>query len=340
MKAVEGISIRGIAAAVPRRASRTQDYEVLTENERERFAATTGISERRIVEPGQCTSDLCGHAADKLLASLGWERDSVDLLILVTQTPDYPTPATAILLQHRLGLPTSTLAFDVNLGCSCYPYALLIGSSILQTAGLKRALILAGDVSSRTCQYEDRSTWPLFGDAGSATAIEVDESADPMHFDLHSDGSGGNVIIIPGGGAASRNPECADPYLRMRGTDVFGFAISQAPKSIRSALDAAGWHIDDIDHVVLHQSNRMINETIRKKVGYPAEKVPSTLEQYGNTSSASVPLTLCATAGAWEFPAKTVLCGFGVGLSWGTATLTLAPGTRFEWMETDETYRA
>lgn len=338
MNAIEGITIRGIAAAVPTQIMRTSDYDVLTENNRARFTATTGIAERRVVKPGQCSSDLCAHAADKLLASLAWQRDSVEALIFVSQSPDYPIPATAILLQDRLGLGTGTLAFDVNLGCSAYPYALMITASLMKSMGLRRSLLLVGDVSSLACRYEDSATWPLFGDAGTATALEQDDAAEPMHFDLHSDGSGGDVIIVPHGGACSRSPGLNDTYLQLRGPDVFGFAIANAPKSIQAVLQKANWTVDCVNHFVLHQANKMINDTVRKKVGYAAEKAPSTLELYGNTGSASIPLTLASHGHAWSMPARVALCGFGVGLSWGTATATLLPGTKFEWVETDATY--
>lgn len=338
MNAIEGIAIRGISAAVPTQVMRTRDYEVLTENNRARFTATTGVVERRVVKPGQCSSDLCAHAADKLLASLGWQRDSVQALVFVSQTPDYPIPATAILLQDRLKLGTDTLAFDVNLGCSAYPYALMIVASLMKAMGLRRSLLLVGDVSSLGCRYEDSATWPLFGDAGTASALELDEAAEPMHFDLHSDGSGGDVIMVPHGGFCSRSPGMNEAYLQLRGPDVFGFAITHAPKSIQSVLQQAGWTVGEVDHFVLHQANKMINDTVRKKVGYAAEKAPSTLELYGNTGSASVPLTLAAHGDGWTLPARVALCGFGVGLSWGTATATLMPSTKFEWVETDATY--
>lgn len=340
MGPLTGIALRGIVTAVPPAVSRTADYTPLTEAERAKFAAGTGIEERRVAAAGQCASDLCIAAAEELLARLAWDKSSVQALVMITQTGDHPVPATAIIVQHKLGLPTSCAAFDINLGCSSYPYGLAVLGSMMRTLGLRRAVLLVGDVSTRLCSYNDKSSWPLFGDAGSATALEVDDAAAPMHFDLNSDGSGKDAIIVEAGGLAARNPAGADTFaetelapgiarhasnLQLKGADIFSFAISAVPPSIRRVLDRAGWELDSIDHVVLHQANKMINDFIRKKLGYPADKALSTLKDYGNTSSVSIPLTLCAGANRLQAGGRVLLSGFGVGLSWASATLVLAP---------------
>lgn len=355
MAEISGVAIRGLSTAVPKKVSRVADYAHMTAEEAERFSKSTGIRERRIVAEGQCASDLCAHAADDLLAKLQWQREEIGALIMITQTGDHPVPATAILLQHRLGLPTTCIAFDVNLGCSSYPYGLMIVGSLMKTAGIKRALLLIGDVSSKVCHIEDKSSWPLFGDAGSATALELDDSAAPMHFDLMTDGKGAQAIIIPSGGPASRYPVNADALvpqadknglprsqvnLQLRGADIFSFAISKVPPSILRVLEAAQWAPESVDKIVLHQANKMINDTIRKKIGAPEDHLPGSLEHFGNTSSVSVPLTICHTRDAWRFPARAVFAGFGVGLSWGAATAVLPEGTVLSWVETDDVYPA
>ena len=352
---VDGISIRGMSSAVPVKTVRTADYDHLTPNERERFAESTGIRSRRIVAEEQCASDLCAFAADDIMSRLGWDRDSVGALILITQSPDYPVPATAIVLQHRLQLSTRCIAFDVNLGCSAYPYGVLLVSSLMKTTGITRALLLVGDVSSKVCHPADKSSWPLFGDAGTATALEADESADPMFFDLMNDGSGARSIKIPSGGLASRHPvspatlrptadddgiERAGVNLRLRGTEIFSFAISKAPQSIRTVLQSAGWSASDVDYVVLHQANRIINQSIRKKLAIPEHACLSSLEHFGNTSSASIPLTLCAARHSLTFPSRIVMCGFGVGLSWGSFATRFANPIELGWVETDAPYAA
>jgi 3-oxoacyl-[acyl-carrier-protein] synthase-3 len=348
-----GVAIRGIATAVPTRVARTADYTLLTEAERAKFAAGTGIEARRLAADGQCTSDLCIAAAEDLLGRLAWDRADVGALVMITQTGDHPVPATAIIVQHKLGLPTSCAAFDINLGCSSYPYGLAVLGSMMRTLGIRRALLLVGDVSSRLCSYNDKSSWPLFGDAGSATALELDDCAAPIHFDLNSNGAGKDAIIVEAGGLASKSPAGAHSFveaelspgiaraganLQLKGADIFSFAIGAVPPSIRRVLDATGWPLAQVEHVVLHQANKMINDFIRKKVGWTADKEITTLKDYGNTSSVSIPLTLCAGARALEGGGRVLLSGFGVGLSWASATVELAPGTVLHLFDSDHVY--
>ena len=201
---VDNISIKGIAAAVPSQMESNWDYELLTEKEKRLLVKTTGVEEKRRAPLGMTTSDLCFEAAQKLLSDLHWDPKDIEVLIFVSQSSDYYLPATAIILQDRLGLPKSCMAFDIGLGCSGYVYGLSVISSIMSTAGLSKALLMAGDVSSATCSREDKSTYPLFGDAGTVTALELDTSAKTMTFSLHSDGSGHKAIIIPHGGIRNR----------------------------------------------------------------------------------------------------------------------------------------
>lgn len=353
MKSIPGVAIRAIAAAVPTRVARTQDYEYLTPDERVRFQKATGIAERRIVRDGQYASDLCAAAAHRVLNHLGWDKGSVGALILVTQSPDYPIPATAIILQDKLGLPQHCLAFDVNLGCSAYPYGLAIVSSMMRSLSIPRALLLIGDVSSRSCAVHDKSAWPLFGDAGAATALELDDSASETFYDLMSDGSGKDAIIVPSGTLSSRRPPGDGPVpqelgsdgiprrpdnLILRGADIFSFAIAKVPPSIQRAMTASANEPGEVDFLVLHQANKMINDTITKKAGFRPDQSLSTLASYGNTSSASIPVTLCAHAGQFGQPRKLTLCGFGVGLSWGTCIVSTNAGAILPLVETDDAY--
>ncbi len=351
---VAGVAIRAIAAAVPARVVRTADYAGMPPDDQARFQKATGIAERHIVHPGQCASDLCTVAAERLLDHLGWAPTSIGAVVLVTQTPDQPVPATSLAIQHRLGLPENCVAFDVNLGCSSYPYGLAIVSSLMKTLGIARSLLLVGDVSSLVCAEDDKSAWPLFGDAGSATAIELDRDAAPMWFDLMSDGGGKEAIIIPGGGLASRRPPATagepldtdgDGVVRrrdqliLRGADIFSFAISKVPSSITRVMAAAGIPAAEVDFLILHQANKMINDTIGRKTGFSGDKLPSSLETHGNTSSASIPVTLCAHADRFAESAVTaVLCGFGVGLSWGSLLATLPEGGVLPLIESDHVY--
>lgn len=351
MSRIEDVAVRGIAAAVPSRIARTQDYEFMTPEARARFQKAVGITERRISPTDQCASDLCTAAANRVIQHLGWERESIGALIMVTQSPDYPLPATSIVLQNKLGLPQACLAFDVNLGCSSYPYGLAIVSSLMKTLSIQRALLLIGDISSRGCAEHDTASWPLFGDAGSATALELDVEAQPMYLDLMSDGSGKDAIIVPCGGQTSRVPTRdfseqvgtdgiprRPDSLILRGADVFSFAITKVPPSIQRVLSESGQTAADVDILALHQANKMINDTIVKKTGFTPEKAISTLANYGNTSSASVPLTICGHAERFDLSRTTLVCGFGVGLSWGSCLLTVPANTVLPVLETDAIY--
>jgi 3-oxoacyl-[acyl-carrier-protein] synthase-3 len=330
---IQNVRIAGISACVPKHTEENADFPLLSPEERRRVIESTGIARRHIVSNEQCTSDLCFSAAEALLEELQWSRDSVEAVLLVTQTPDYTLPATAVLLQDRLRLPRTTLALDINLGCSGYVYGLQVLASLLSAGGLKRGLLLVGDTSSKIISARDRSVATLFGDAGSASAVEFVAGTGAMHFDFGSDGSGFEAIMITHGG--QRNPvneqslapvdygegvERNKCQLLLDGMEVFNFSIREVPKTVRQAMAMAGKTIGDIDALVLHQANRFMNELIRKKMQLPAEKVPYSLAEFGNTSSASIPLTIVSglrermTTSAMSL----VLCGFGVGLSWAT----------------------
>jgi 3-oxoacyl-[acyl-carrier-protein] synthase-3 len=354
MKSISGVAIRAVACAVPTKIVTTDEYSVLTPEERQRLEKATGVGKRRISPLNQCASDLCAAAANHAIETLGWQRDSIGALVLITQTADQPIPATSIVLQAKLGLSQAHIAFDVNLGCSAMPFGLAIVGSMMQALNVPRALLLMGDVSSRVCAEHDKSSWPLFGDAGSAVALELQDDAPAMYFDLMSDGSGKDAIIVPSGGLASRRPPGPGPVeeevgsdgiprrpdnLHLRGADVFSFAISKVPSSILRALETSGKSVENLDYLVLHQANKMINDTIAKKVKMLPEKSLSSLGDYGNTSSASIPLTLCAHASKFSEGDRLVsACGFGVGLSWGTAVLTIPAGSILPIVESDNVY--
>jgi 3-oxoacyl-[acyl-carrier-protein] synthase-3 len=330
---LKNVRFAGMATCVPKRiVSNLSDCKPQIRAERERLVRNIGIETRRMAKEWQCFSDLAFDATEKLLESLQWKREQIDALIVVTQSPDYLIPATAIILQDRLGLPNTTIAFDVNLGCSAYPFGLHLLGSMISAGGIKKALLLVGD---RSASLND----PIFSDAGTATALEFDEDAPPMYFDLNSDGSGYKAIILPVGG--HREPigiqhlmpfredendhwHCA-ANLQLDGPAVLSFSTQRVPPAVEKLLDYAGASKEEVDYFIFHQANRMINETIRKKLGLPEEKTPSTLREFGNTSGASLPVTMTVRINkALESGHKRVLLsGFGIGLSWGTALITI-----------------
>ena len=295
----------------------------------------TGIQSRPVTDDQTCTSDLCYCAAEKLLASLDVSPDSIDALIFISQTPDYILPPTSHILQARLGLATDAAVFDVNLGCSGYTYGLWLASSLLQ-GQINRVLLLVGDTCSKFTSDQDRSTFPLFGDAAAATIIEKDNEAGSAHFVLGSDGAGGENLIIKAGGFRDprRGPALEriegtdgnsrrDDELFMNGQEVFTFTLKRVSPLVDQLLEYSNNDIASVDHFVFHQANEFMLKHLGKKAGIPPEKMPLTMENFGNTSSASIPLTICQNLkdGLTTQKPKLAMFGFGVGLSWGAAMI-------------------
>jgi 3-oxoacyl-[acyl-carrier-protein] synthase-3 len=333
--ATSNVRVTGISAAVPVKTESNRDYDWISESDRNMLIRTTGIETRHIANPETCTSDLSIPAVEKLLEAKKWDKSEIDLLVLVTQSNDYFLPATAVLIQNRVGLPKTCAAFDIGLGCSGYVYGLSVVMSMMQTGGFRKGLFVAGDVSTTTLSYQDKSTWPLFGDAVTVTALEYAPGAPPTYFNLQSDGAGYEAIIVPDGCLRQRPiPESfvmheIEPgiirnrmQLSLNGLDVFNFSAREAPDNARKLMEHTGVDMSTVDYFVMHQANMLMNETIRKKLKIDATKTPYSLKEYGNTSSASIPITMvtqCAEAA--KQPKRWLLSGFGVGLSWGSCLL-------------------
>jgi 3-oxoacyl-[acyl-carrier-protein] synthase III len=328
---IRGARIAGLVSAVPsRRFDNLKDTSGFTEDEVRKVVGMAGVKTRRMAGDAVCSSDLCQAAAESLLEKLGWARDSVDALIMVTQSPDYFLPSTACLLQDKLGLPDTCAAFDVGLGCSGYPYGLYLGALMLSGGGIKRALVLHGETPARFADESDRSVSLLFGDAGSATALEEagPESGEAWPFVLHSDGSGFEDLIIPGGGFRERFPEDRRRFcVSMNGANIFNFSIKRVPPVIRDTLELAGLDKESVDYYILHQSNQFIMRHLAKKMGIAEDKMPLTLAEFGNSGGPSIPLTIAAgnLVRPADRPLTLMLVGYGVGLSWASALVRLAP---------------
>lgn len=325
---IEGFRVAGVSTCLPPRAADNLDPALGFDPEEVRkVVAMAGVRQRRVVDAGVTASDLCFEAAETLLQRLGWERDSLSGLIFVTQSPDYFLPSTSCLLQQWLGLPDSCAAFDVGLGCSGYPYGLYLAATMLRGGGHRRILMLHGDTPSRFVDPADHATTLLFGDSGSATALEWSEGG-RGHFCLHTDGSGHAGLIMRGGGFRDRFP--ANPRhlaLEMDGTAVFNFTIKRVAPLVNDALAQAGCGVPDIDAFVFHQSNRFMIKHLMKKCGMPEDKVPMTLEDNGNCGGPSVAVAMTRRLPAErERTLKLMLLGYGVGLSWGAAVVDLEPG--------------
>jgi 3-oxoacyl-[acyl-carrier-protein] synthase-3 len=328
-----GARIAGIVSCVPPRRIENDHFTGRFGDKVSEVVKMTGVQTRYWVEGGVTTSDLCARAADRLLEGLSWERDSIDGIIFVSQTPDYRLPATSCILQERLGLRTGIIAFDVSLGCSGYPYSLWLAMMMIQTGAARRMLLAVGDTSSIMNDSEDRGTALLFGDAGTVTAVEASEAgADAASFILGTDGKGADNLIVPEG--AFRKRDATGKLegrqldkLYMDGGEVFNFTLKAVPSLIRDTLEAADSMIEDYDVFLLHQANAFMIRHLAKKAKLPAEKVPINIDRYGNTSSATLPLLM--TTDVAEAIAtgerRVAMFGFGVGYSWGAASLRIGP---------------
>lgn len=327
---IKNVAIKGITACVPSVSDLISDIYKWGVNS---FAESTGIKARRRTNQETTASDLCIKAAEKLFGELGWDKSEIEAIVFVSQTPDYILPATSCVLQQRLGLSKECYTLDISLGCSGWVYAISVLAALLQNGTIKKGLLLAGDTVTKICSPEDKSTYPLFGDAGTATALEYVPDSNGMKFNFNTDGNGYETIIVRDGGY--RNP-VTDESLKMRdggenisrrgidleldGMDVFSFGITKAPKSVKQLCDNFGIDKDNVDLFTFHQANLMMNEMIRKKLKLPEEKVPYCMDEFGNTSCASIPLAL-VTREREKLQTETlkhIACGFGVGLSWGS----------------------
>lgn len=328
----KNVKIVGIAAGVPVKVydNLHSNIQFSKEYANKDFVALTGVKERR-ADATLTTSDLCFRAAQRLLQDLSWDPKEIEAIIMVSQTLDFILPATACILQDKLGMLKETYAEDIQLGCSGWVYGLSNVAALLQNGDIKKALLCVGD--ARPHIYKDPAhTDPLFGYAGTVTALEYVEGVEGIRCDFGTDGSGYDAIIVPGGG--SRHPfteksleeyevdgkKYNDIMGQMKGMDVFSFGISRAPKSIKNLAKYYNFEYLDADYFVFHQANLKMNEMIVKKLKLPKEKVPNCMEKFGNTSSASIPLTIVTEIGekASKGDKFFICCGFGVGLSWGS----------------------
>ena len=332
----KNIGISALAACVPSRVIDNfhYDLDIWPEDEVRQVVNKVGVFERRFADENTCSSDLCYAAAERLIDDNQVDRNEIDLLVFLSQTPDYRMPATSILLQDRLGLPMSTMAFDISLGCSGFISALSIVYAMMQNHGFRKALLLDGETRSKVYSRKDRREAFIFGDAGVAALIERDERFGTSHFSINSDGSRGNLIMIPGGGYRNMSSvetlreKVVDEYGNIRtdeqgymnGADVFNFVIVEVPKDIKRLMEAAGEDIQSMDYYVFHQANAFINNHIAKKLKLDAEKIPWTIQKFGNTSSVSVPLTIVSELrDKLQGEKKVMLNAFGVGMAWATA---------------------
>jgi 3-oxoacyl-[acyl-carrier-protein] synthase-3 len=333
----DNVGISGLYAAVPKQIINNYEHDKWFKKEDiKEIVEKIGVKERRFADDKTCSSDLCYTAAQKLITDMKINREEIDLLIFISQTPDYRMPATSVILQHRLELSTSAITFDINLGCSAFLYGLTVVYSMMAKGQIRKALILDGETRSKVYSHKDRKTAFLFGDAGIAALIENNKKFSRSYFSLNSDGSRESLIKVPAGGYRKMSSEetvkekVIDEYGNIRseengymnGADVFNFVIREVPKDFNRLIEFSGADVSSIDYFIFHQANSYINRYLVKKLKLPEGKVPSTIEKFGNTSSVSIPLTIASELkDQLKTSKKLLLSGFGVGLSWGTAII-------------------
>lgn len=332
---IENVAIKGISACVPPHIEENIDIPFYSQEEAEKVISSTGIERRHIAGPDICVSDLCTKAAERLIAELQWEKDSIDLLVVCTQNPDYRNQPTSFLVHDRLGLPDSVMCQDFFHGCPGWIVSLTGVASVLSAGCIKRAIMLVGDTVSKDQNQASHESRPLFGDCCTATALEYTPGAPVMFFNIGTLSSDGKALILTQGGY--RHPythETLEIELKRRngtltqgegddmdGMDVFSFAITKVPKALKKLCAEYTLNLEEVNHLVLHQANKMIVEAVAKRLKMPHEKVVLGMRDYGNTTSASIPLAIVSEC-ADEYRnghQTSLMCGFGTGLSWGAA---------------------
>lgn len=348
---IKGVRIAGVAAAVPTNKVENYSYAgIFGEETVRKTIESTGVEETYHSIEKQIASDLACAAAKHLLEKKGVDTGEIGILLFVGSHHDYIAPATAFVLQKRLGIPSDSVVFDVNLGCSGFVYGLYVGASMLQTSNATKALILLGDSSSRVVSPKDTSRL-LFGDSGAALLLEkTSDEHDVMNFGLKSDGSRFDDIYIPAGGfrhmrgsfdlrKEEDGHERSDYHSHMKGTNVFAFSVTDVPKLVREFMSENGITPENTDGLFMHQPNLYIIKNLIRKLRFPESKAPLTINKYGNTSGVSIAITLCDSYGECEDGSKDVLLlGFGVGLSWGVSHLTIDTRDVFPVVHSDEYY--
>lgn len=346
------IKISAISAAVPPTVVKVDSFADQFGAERiEKFKAGTGIHEFRKTVEHQTASDLCYAAAENIFAKKSLNREDIGALVFVAHSTDYRRPATACVLHKRLGLNKDCVAFDISLGCSAFVYGLQTICSLMQSSDISKALLLVGETLTKMTHPKDQAVAMLFGDAGSAVLLEKTDDESDIHGMLKTDGEGYKAIIAPAGGFRNMNATheefvWPDGSVRtlyntiMNGDDVFSFTISAVPRTVKEFLEKEGKTADDYDCLAFHQANQFITKTMAKKLKVDMSKMPLCLQKYGNPSAPAIPLVLCDTYGFSDESEviDILMCGFGVGLSWGVCSARIDKADIYPIIESSEIF--
>jgi len=331
---IKNVRIKGVSAVVPETKVSTYDYDFFSHDDADTFVKTVGIENRYVATKGECASDLCHLAAERMIQELGWEKESIGILSFESVTADYRTPPTSCILQDRLGLSTECMTFDLPMGCCGFLYSVCVVGKMMQTGDVRRSLLLIGDTITRMSSPKDKSRIPLFGDCGTAVALEYEDGAEDIVIDMNSYGKGYQALITPHSGFRHQvTPKSfeyedfgngvvrAPVHSLIQGMDVFAFAITRPPKSIKALFEKLGIDKEkDIDYFLIHQANKMIIDKVVKKSGLNPAKTPSNIREFANLGGASIPMLMVSEIAEELRQKKLYLMAsaFGLGLSWGT----------------------
>lgn len=347
------IKITGIAAAVPKTVLRTDSfYNVFGKEEVDKFISMTGVKETRRTHKHQTAGDLGYTAANEILNKKNIDRNEIGAVIFASHSPDYRRPATAFVIQKRLNIPSDAVVFDISLGCSSLVYGIQAIGALMNSSDIKKAILIVGDTAGKSVYSNDRSSAMLFGESGAACLIEKTHDTNSLIKSiLKSDGNGYRYMIVPGGGYRDINPsdevvDCLDGNPRtlynsfIQGTSVFTFTIFDIPRLIREFLEKTSTNVEAYDVFAFHQANLYILQQIAKKVKIPFEKMPISLDRYGNTSGASPLISLIDrySNNCNNEKLNALFCGFGIGLSWGIFSAEIETKDIFPIIEDDSFY--
>lgn len=338
---IQNIQIAAVASYLPKQNLELSSLgELFGEKEVTNIMKTTGIERLRIAEENETSSDMCFHAATHLIEKEGISKSDIDGLVFVSQTTDYILPATSVVLQNRLGLSRNTVCLDIHYGCSGYIYGLFQAALWISSGACQNVLVLSGDTTSKMLHPNDKSMRMVFGDAGTATLVAKGDS--PMAFNICSDGSGSDQLIVQAGGfrlpKSEKTKELIEDEdhnvrtlenLSIDGLGIFSFVISEVHPNVNAVIEQVGWTKEDVNLFAFHQANNYLLSYVQKRLKVPVDKIPMNVKNYGNTGPASIPLLLSDIySEKQEDLSKVILSGFGVGLSWGSIACSLK-GTRF-----------
>ena len=345
----KNIKISCVASSVPTQVVSGEDfYERFGEDAVHKFQESTGVKCFRKTKEHQTASDLCFAAAENIIRNKDINRDEIGALVFIAHSTDYRRPATACVLHKRLALSKDCVAFDISLGCSAFVYGMNVVCSMMQNSDISKALLLCGETLTKMTNPKDKSVAMLFGDGGGAILLEKTEEDSAISGILKSDGTGYKAIIAPAGGFRNLNASTEDMIwpdgntrtlynTTMQGEDVFAFTISAVPRTVKEFFAKTETTVDDYDCLAFHQANKFISQMLCKKLKVSPDKMPLCLDRFGNPSAPAIPMVMCDAYGESNEDKELnfLMCGFGVGLSWGVCSAKVNVRDILPMIETD-----